>query len=192
MEHLLHVRLHRRLGRSKRSIELGRALGALIRDIAQWAGDAEVELQARCGLDALAASNLARYIRQQAESTGTVPSDRCLVVERFRDEFGDWRVCILSPFGGRVHAPWSLAIAQELEARTGVEVQSVWSDDGIVLRFDESGTVPTLEDLFVAPDDVEWEETRRLEEHPLPQVPGGQAHPLQQPQSAGRWSRPPR
>ncbi len=138
-----------------RPIEMGRQLGALVRDIAEWGVDAEEELHKSCGLDALAAGNLARYVREQVESTAAVPSDRTIVVERFRDEFGDWRVCILSPFGGRVHAPWSLAIAQDLEARTGVEVQSVWSDDGIVLRFDETGEVPSIDTLFPPPEEIE-------------------------------------
>jgi len=150
-------------GEPGRRVELGRKMGALVRDIAAWGAEAEERLAEECGLDALAAGNLVGYVREQQAATAALPTDQSIVVERFRDEFGDWRVCILSPFGGRIHAPWSLAIAADLEAHTGVEVQSVWSDDGIVLRFDESGEPPSVEALFPAPDDVEERVLAQLE-----------------------------
>ncbi len=86
------------------------------------------------GLDELAAENLVKYVDDQREATGAVPDDRTIVVERFRDELGDWRLCILSPFGQRVHAPWALAIEARLAERVGPGAQVLWSDDGIVIR----------------------------------------------------------
>src|SRR5205085_6785885 len=86
-------------------------------------------------LDERAARNLLTFLREQEAATGVVPSDRTMVVERFRDEIGDWRVCILSPFGARIHAPWAMAIAARLRESQGLEVQSIWSDDGIALHF---------------------------------------------------------
>ena len=84
-----------------------------------------------------------------------MPSDRTIVVERFRDEIGDWRVCILSPFGGRVHAPWAMAIAARLREALGVEAQSIWSDDGIALHFPESDVPPPIDELMIDPGEVE-------------------------------------
>src|SRR5205085_1623365 len=87
--------------------------------------------------------------------TGAVPSDRTIVVERFRDEIGDWRVCILTPFGGRVHAPWAMAIAARLKESLGIDAQSIWSDDGIALHFPEADTPPPLDELMIDPGEVE-------------------------------------
>ena len=86
------------------------------------------------GLDDWAADNLLGYLREQREATGHVPDDRAIVVERFRDELGDWRVAILSPFGAQVHAPWALAVSARMRDRFGVDVQAMHGDDGIVLR----------------------------------------------------------
>ena len=90
------------------------------------------------GLDELAAGNLVQYLDEQAEATGVVPDDRTIVVERFRDEIGDWRVCVLSPFGAQVHAPWAMALQARLAERWGIDVELLWSDDGIVLRLPEA------------------------------------------------------
>jgi ATP-dependent Lhr-like helicase len=106
-------------------------------------------------LDGRAASNLVTFLREQESATGVVPSDRTVVVERFRDEIGDWRVCVLTPFGGRVHAPWSMALAARLRDSLGLEVQSLWSDDGIALHLPDADAPPALDDLALAPDDVE-------------------------------------
>src|SRR5206468_9819298 len=81
--------------------------------------------------------NLLAYLAEQKATTGVVPSDRTVVVERFRDELGDWRVCILSPFGGRVHAPRALAIGALVRERLGVDLYAIWTDDGIALRLPE-------------------------------------------------------
>ncbi|MEO0651205.1 MAG: DEAD/DEAH box helicase, partial [Planctomycetota bacterium] len=131
-----------------RPVELGREFGAFLRrfeglDRSQVSG----ALGREYGLDERAARNLARYLAEQREATGELPTDRRIVVERFRDELGDWRICILSPFGGRVHAPWALAIEHTLSERAGFDVQALWSDDGIVLRFVEGDELPDLEEL---------------------------------------------
>ncbi|HZO13631.1 MAG TPA: DEAD/DEAH box helicase, partial [Polyangiaceae bacterium] len=126
-----------------RPIELGRALGAFVRAIDTGA---EVE-----GLSRFAAENLARYVREQREATGTLPTDRAITIERFRDEIGDQRLSILSPFGARVHAPWALAI----QARLGRELQAMWSDDGIGLNLGDSEAPLDLEAVLIDPSDIE-------------------------------------
>ncbi|MBL0886521.1 DEAD/DEAH box helicase [Myceligenerans sp. I2] len=126
-----------------RPAELGRAVGAFIRTAdAALASDPAGgrALLHDAGLDLWAADNLAAYLIQQREATGRVPNDRTIVVERFRDELGDWRVVVHSPFGARVHAPWSLVIAARMRARFGVDVAAMHSDDGIVLRLPDSGS----------------------------------------------------
>ncbi|MCO6006400.1 ATP-dependent helicase [Actinoallomurus purpureus] len=146
-----------------RPAELGRALGAFARGLsALEPDDARARLRAS-GLDDWASGNLLAYLAEQREATGYVPDDRTLVVERFRDELGDWRVVVHSPFGARVHAPWALAMAARLRERYGVEAQAVHSDDGIVLRvpdtgasFDETGAAPPAGDLAVFdPEEIE-------------------------------------
>ena len=126
--------------RPGRPLELGRALGAFVREIRERAGGRRRRSPARRdhGLDELAADNLLQYLAEQAEATGVVPDDRTIVVERFRDEIGDWRVCVLSPFGTPVHAPWAMAIERRLTDRFDMPVESMWGDDGIVLRLPEA------------------------------------------------------
>ncbi|UVJ40223.1 ATP-dependent helicase [Arthrobacter sp. CJ23] len=123
-----------------RPVDLGRALGAFIRELS--ASDPAPALE-RCeasGLDAFAAGNLLQYLTEQKQATEVVPSDRTLVVERFHDELGDWRVVLHSPFGLPVHAPWALAVGQRLQQRYGLDGSAMAADDGIVLR------VPMMED----------------------------------------------
>ncbi|MGR8922023.1 MAG: helicase-related protein, partial [Gammaproteobacteria bacterium] len=139
-----------------RPIELGRALGAFVRRLGGMSRTRATEwLQAQARLDANAAANLADYVGEQKTHTGSLPTDRSITVERFRDELGDWRVCILSPFGARVHAPWSMALQQLLSARSGFEVQLMYTDDGIVLRFADVDELPELDTLLPDPDEVE-------------------------------------
>src|SRR5688572_33283000 len=88
-------------------------------------------------LDERAAENLLAYLEDEREATGALPTDKRVVIERFRDELGDWRLTLLTPFGGRVHAPWSLALEARLQERLGMEVQTIWSDDGIAIRLPE-------------------------------------------------------
>src|SRR5206468_7442782 len=109
-----------------RPAELGRALGRLTRELRAVKPEvAERRLMERAGFDERAARNLLAYLRDEAEATGVVPDDRTVVVERFRDELGDWRVCVLTPFGGRVHAPWALALESRLAEKFGIQVQSM-------------------------------------------------------------------
>ncbi|KLI97578.1 ATP-dependent helicase [Streptomyces sp. KE1] len=121
-----------------RPLELGRALGAFVREVgALPEEDARLRLLA-AGLDAWAAENLLTYLREQREACGHVPDDRTVVVERFRDELGDWRVVIHSPFGAQVHAPWALALGARLSERYGMDAQVMHADDGIVLRLPDA------------------------------------------------------
>ena len=135
-----------------RPLELGRAVGAFLREV--QAPGAEERLRTEYGLDGWAASNLVQYVAEQAEAAA-VPNDRTVVVERFRDEIGDWRICLLSPFGSRVHAPWAMAIEARLRQRLDMDVQTMWSDDGIVLRLPETEDHLPLEELLIDPDDLE-------------------------------------
>ncbi|MDT0347299.1 Lhr family helicase [Streptomyces litchfieldiae] len=135
-----------------RPLELGRALGAFLREIGGLAPEAARERLAAAGLDAWAVDNVLAYLDEQRQACGHIPDDRTIVVERFRDELGDWRVVVHSPFGAQVHAPWALALGARLSERFGLDAQVLHADDGIVLRlpdadllaaetgFDDTGT----------------------------------------------------
>ena len=139
-----------------RPYELGERIGRASRELSALADDAAIErVEGEYRLDALAARNLLTFLREQEAATGVVPSDRTIVVERFRDEIGDWRVCILTPFGGRVHAPWAMALRARLRDSLGLDVQSLWSDDGIALHFPDADVPPPLADLLLEPDELE-------------------------------------
>ena len=142
--------------RPGRPLELGRALGAFVRELRESSAEAALRrLRDEHALDELAASNLLQYLVEQAEATGVVPDDRTVVVERFRDEIGDWRICILSPFGTPVHAPWAMAIERRLADHSGVPVESMWGDDGIVLRLPEAADELPVDAISIDPDDIE-------------------------------------
>ncbi len=117
-----------------RPAELGRAVGAFVRELGSLSGEDARDRVMGSGLDLWAADNLLTYLTEQRAATGQVPDDRTIVVERFRDEIGDWRVAIHSPFGAPVHAPWALAVGARMRERFGIEVQAMHGDDGIVLR----------------------------------------------------------
>ena len=138
-----------------RPAELGRAIGAAIRELSA-AGEQEATARlTQAGLDELAARNLLRYLAEQRTATGHVPDDRTLVVERFRDELGDWRVVLHSPYGDRVHAPWALAIAARLRERYGgMDVQALHTDDGIIIRVPDSDEPPPTGIALIDPDDI--------------------------------------
>ena len=139
-----------------RPAELGEKIGRASRELVALSDDkAETVLCGEYHLDTRAARNLVTYLREQEGATGVVPSDRSIVVERFRDEIGDWRVCLLTPFGGRVHAPWAMALAARLRDSLGIDAQSIWSDDGIALHFPDADVPPPLSDLLLDPGDVE-------------------------------------
>jgi len=139
-----------------RPAELGRAVGAFIRDIDGAKPDeSTLRLQA-AGLDEKAIGNLTTFLREQRAATGHVPTDKTLVVERSRDELGDWRVILHSPFGMQVHAPWALAIGARVQERLGVDGSAVASDDGIIVRIPDSDQEPPGADLFVfEPDELQ-------------------------------------
>ena len=132
-----------------RPYELGEAIGRFARELLA-ARDPKVP-----DLDERAERNLLAFLREQERATGALPSDRTVVIERFRDEIGDWRVCILTPFGARVHAPWAMAVGARLRESLGLEVQSLWSDDGIAFHLPDADSPPAT-DLFVLdPDELE-------------------------------------
>jgi ATP-dependent Lhr-like helicase len=139
-----------------RPYELGAAIGKVSREIVSLPEEkALARLRDEHTLDDKAARNLLTFLNEQAAATGVVPSDRTVVIERFRDEIGDWRVCILTPFGGRVHAPWALALAAKLRESLNLDVQSIWSDDGIALHLPDADSAPSSDELSIGPDDIE-------------------------------------
>jgi ATP-dependent helicase Lhr and Lhr-like helicase len=139
-----------------RPYELGEAIGRTGRELVGLADDrARERLVEEHDLDERAAENLLTFLREQEQATGVLPSDRAVVVERFRDEIGDWRLCILTPFGARVHAPWALALAARLRESLGLESNFIWSDDGVALHLPDADAPPPLDELFVGPDELE-------------------------------------
>ncbi|MFI5259665.1 MAG: hypothetical protein ACHQ01_08670 [Candidatus Limnocylindrales bacterium] len=146
-----------------RPIELGRAMGAFVRELeADLAGGERGHQRARRrllenhDLDDLAADNVLAYLAEERQATGHLPTDRRIVVERFRDELGDWRVVVLTPFGGRVHAPWALAVEARMEERPGQRAQTIWSDDGIAIRLPEGEIAGDRRDGGAGRDAGSW------------------------------------
>jgi ATP-dependent helicase Lhr and Lhr-like helicase len=151
-----------------RPYELGEAIGAASRElVAQSDEKAGRRLRDEFTLDDRAATNLLSFLREQEAATGAVPSDRTIVVERFRDEIGDWRLCILTPFGGRVHAPWALALGAQLRESLGLETQAIWSDDGIAIHLPDADAAPPTDDILLEPDQLEELVTQELGETAL-------------------------
>ncbi|MBW3564957.1 MAG: DEAD/DEAH box helicase [Acidobacteria bacterium] len=137
-----------------RSAELGREIGQLLRQIVQSSReDAKSQLRRDHDLDELAAENLVQYIDDQ-RNEAEIPTDRTIVIERYRDELGDWRICVLSPFGGRVHAPWAIAVVGTIQDRMGLEVESMWTDDGFVIRIPDIEESPDPELFLPDPDEL--------------------------------------
>ncbi|MFL5825821.1 MAG: helicase-related protein, partial [Thermoleophilaceae bacterium] len=135
-----------------RPAELGQAIG----EFSRWAVDRDPqELVDGFDLDEYAAKNLVAFLREQREATRVVPSDRTIVIERFRDEIGDWRLCVLSPYGGRVHAAWGLALAARIRDQFGLEADAIWSDDGIIVHLPDADEPPGADLVMVEPDEVE-------------------------------------
>jgi ATP-dependent Lhr-like helicase len=135
-----------------RPAELGRAIGAFAREAVSRE---PAELAAECDLDRRAAENLVAYLREQQAATRVVPSDETIVVERFRDEIGDWRLCVLSPYGGRVHAAWGLALSQKIREERDLEADAIWSDDGIVIHLPDADEPPPADLVLIEPDELE-------------------------------------
>ena len=154
--------------RPGRPTEFGQAIGALARELSAMKPEAAAKrLREEHGLDARAATNLIAYLDEQREATGEVPSDRTIVVERYQDDIGDWRVCVLSPWGARVHAPWATAALAALRESHAGDVEALWSDDGMVFRVPESDAPPEVS-LFLPPaEEVEDLVVRSLGESSL-------------------------
>jgi len=139
-----------------RPAELGAAVGALARElVAMPRTAAHARLRSESAFDDRAASNLIAYLHDQTDATGTVPSDRVIVIERFRDEIGDWRLCVLTPYGARVHAPWTMAITAALRERTGQEVHGIWTDDGIAIHLPDADVAPDPGIALIGPDELD-------------------------------------
>jgi ATP-dependent Lhr-like helicase len=133
-----------------RPLEFGRRIGAMVRELrALPAPAALTRLITEHDLDPVAAENLLRFLADQAQATGQVPDDRTIVIERCRDELGDWRVCVLTPFGSRIHIPWAMAVAARIRAAGGADVETLWSDDGFVLRFPDTDEPPDSDWILV-------------------------------------------
>ncbi len=146
-----------------RPLEYGRAIGALCRTLREMPRNEAMQLLIqKHSLTERAAINLLQYLDDQVEAVGVVPDDRTIVVERYMDEMGDWRVCILSHFGSKVHAPWAMAIEAMLRRESDVEVDLLWTDDGIVVRFPEADDPPPIELVLPDPDEVEELVVRQL------------------------------
>src|ERR1700721_1018585 len=137
------------LGRPR---ELGEAIGAF----ARWAVDQPAEgLERDSHLDGRGARNLIEFLAEQQQATGVIPSDRTIVVERFRDEIGDWRLCVLSPYGGRVHAAWSLALSARIRDELGLESDAIHSDDGIIVHLPDADEPPGADLVLLDPEEIE-------------------------------------
>ncbi|SCG52522.1 ATP dependent helicase, Lhr family [Micromonospora halophytica] len=138
-----------------RPVELGRAIGARVRALLRQGDDEAVAALRAGGLDDWAAGNLMAYLREQRAATRSLPDDRTVVVERFRDELGDWRLAVHSVLGARVNGPWALAIGRRLAERYGVDAQVMPADDGIVVRLPDTADAPPGADVVVfEPDEI--------------------------------------
>jgi ATP-dependent Lhr-like helicase len=138
-----------------RPLEFGQRIGALVRELREMPRNAAISrLTREHDLELQAAENLMRFLADQEIVTTTVPDDRNIVIERIRDELGDWRVCVLTPFGSRVHAPWAMAVTGRIRAAGGPEVETMWADDGFVLRFPDTDTAPDAEMLLLDPNEA--------------------------------------
>jgi len=137
------------VGRPK---ELGEAIGKFARTAVDRSAE---ELAVDYDLDELAARNLLDFLREQQQATRVIPSDRTIVIERFRDEIGDWRLCVLSPYGGRIHAAWGLALSARIRDQLGLEADAIWSDDGIIVHLPDADEPPGAEIALIEPDELE-------------------------------------
>jgi ATP-dependent Lhr-like helicase len=138
-----------------RPLEFGRRIGGLVRSLREMPRSVAVStLTGEHDLDPQAAENVMRYLADQELASGQVPDDRNIVIERVRDELGDWRMCCLTPFGSKVHAPWAMAATARIRANGGPEVETMWSEDGFVLRFAESDEPPPIEHLLMEPEEA--------------------------------------
>ena len=148
---------------AERTVPFGQAIGKLVREIRETPRAEAIErLTTKHDLDALAAENFLQYLADQEEATGAVPDDRTIVIERVVDELGDWRVCVLSPYGGKVHAPWAMAVTAKVRNELAIDVETMWSDDGFIVRFPETDNPPSADLVLPDPDEVEQLLLRQL------------------------------
>jgi ATP-dependent helicase Lhr and Lhr-like helicase len=146
-----------------RPVELGMAIGKLVRELRKEEPAAAIAmLEQDHGLDAKAAANLIAYLDEQFAAADAVPDDRTIVIERSRDDLGDWRVAVLSPLGSRVHAPWAMAATARIRDEAGLDVEVMWSDDGFVVRYPDGERPPDTSLLLPDPDEVERLVVRQL------------------------------
>jgi ATP-dependent helicase Lhr and Lhr-like helicase len=139
-----------------RPLELGTYIGQMVRTLRHLPPAGAIQrLVQHHDLDQRAAENLMRYLADQAAATGVVPDDHTVLIERCRDELGDWRICVLTPFGGRIHAPWAMAVVERARAETGLDVETMWTDDGFVVRFPETDAPPDTRLMLPSADEVE-------------------------------------
>ncbi|MEO8260527.1 MAG: DEAD/DEAH box helicase, partial [Acidobacteriota bacterium] len=149
--------------RAGRPLELGLAIGKLMHDLLAMAPRAAIDrLTHHHDLDRRAAENLLQYLNDQIAAARAVPDARTIVIERVRDELGDWRVCVLSPRGGRIHAPWAMAAVAKIREETGLDVETLWGDDGFVVRFPDVAEPPDTRLLLPDPDEVQALVVRQL------------------------------
>ena len=142
---------------AERTVPFGTEIGRLIREIREMKpADAIARLINDHDLDEIAARNFLQYLDDQHAATAAVPDDRTFVVERVRDDLGDWRVCVLTPFGGKIHAPWAMAVTAKVRRELAIDVETMWSDDGFIVRFPETDLPPAAE--LVLPDAEEIEQ----------------------------------
>ncbi len=148
---------------ANRSVEFGEQIGQLLRELTSEKRElAAKRLVESHDLDERAAENLLQYIDDQRAATESVPDDRTILVERVRDELGDWRVCVLSPLGGRIHAPWAMAVIARVREEAGIDVEAMWSDDGFIIRFPDSDAPPDVELCLPNPEEIERLVVRQL------------------------------
>jgi len=146
-----------------RPLELGMAIGQLGRELSELPpGSALDRLERQHDLDRTAAANLLQYLADQRAVTGAIPDDRTVVIERCRDELGDWRICVLSPLGGRVLIPWCLAVVARFRGERGIDVETMWSDDGFVVRVPDTDEPPDPTLFLPSADEVESLVVRQL------------------------------
>jgi ATP-dependent Lhr-like helicase len=148
---------------AERTVPFGEAIGALVREIGLMQPAAAIKrLTSKHDLGELAAKNFIQYLDDQHAATGAVPDDRTIVIERVLDDLGDWRVCVLTPFGGRIHAPWAMAVTAKVRNELQIDVETMWSDDGFIVRFPDTDAPPRAELLIPDTDEVEQLVVRQL------------------------------
>src|SRR5439155_830531 len=148
---------------AERTVPFGEAIGLLAREMrAMKPADAVRRLVTKHDLDERAANNFLQYLDDQHGATGAVPDDRTIVVERVLDDLGDWRVCVLTPFGGRIHAPWAMAVTAKVRNEMAIDVETMWSDDGFIVRFPETDAPPRAELDLPDADEIEALVIRQL------------------------------